>query len=1302
MKATIMKIDNGKMFTLAAPSMPKEYAELLNGLPVGMNQGSCGTAAFLKQKILAENVFESDYWKDHLDVPAKYGFASCWSQPVFNAADEVVATFALYYKEPRQPSVAETYTIDRSQRLLSIVLSNFNYWETVKKSKERFEQINRATKDAIYEWDIEQDRLMFGEGYTRSFGYQTDTDHGTPVSDWANKLHPSEKAAVVDELHAFLQDANKTRWEKSYRFLKQDGNFAYVEEIGQAIRDENGKAIRMVGVMRDNTETKELQKMLDEASQIAKVGGWELDLVKQLLHWSPVTYEIHEVSADFKPHLEQSIAFYRQDFREYVRQQVNQTIETGHPFDFEVPLITGEGNEKWVRAIGNGEFIDGVCIRIYGSLQDIHERKLLEERIQDISNNIPGVLFKYQINTNGSDQFTYVSEGANIVWGLSPSACMQNANLIWAGIRGGGDFDTVYASLRGSAKTLSIWKTSHKFLRPDGSMCYVEGYGRPKKSADGSIQWNCVLMDITAQKALEELATRTSKLANIGSWEINLQNPDNSEMYWSDMTRTILEIDQYATATLESAIEFAQPHAKPIIEAAFRELIERGIEFDIEIPIATNYRVKWVRLMGKSDRVNNRCIRAYGSIQDIHVRKTYELELAQKNHLLNNLSKVIGGLLHAEEWNQVLPVMLALVGKAASVDRVYYFELHMRNNRQLVANQRFEWAKETVHPEIDNYKLQAVPVSDYPEFFDPIIEGKPFQAITSQLPPSNFRNLLEEQSILSCLALPVMVGSTCWGLIGFDDCDRERFWSDSEVNFLSNVTTSLAAAIQRHNNRLQLETALFERNSILESIGDGFCSVNQFGIITYWNRQAEMIFNLERNQVEGKNVLEVFGKVLEISDFNLYHQLLSSKEKKSIEYHHPRTNNWFDLLLYPSGTGLSLFIRDISIRKQAEAQIRQSNERFEIITRATNDAIWDYDVEKDKLFWGQGFQALFGYNLKMINPSFQFLISRIHPEDRSWVLERIQEYMSGARTTSVWEEEYRFLKADGNYAYVVDKAVFIKNEQNRVVRALGAMSDISQRKEFEVSLKTLNEELEKNIKELAVSNQELEQFAYVASHDLQEPLRMVSGFLTQLEKKYSSNLDERALQYIHFATDGAKRMRQIILDLLDFSRVGKHKEKLTVVNVNQLVEETIVLHRNLIEEKQAEIRYEKLPVIISYRSPLLQVIQNLLVNALKYSKADGIPKITISAIDKDVNWTLVIDDNGIGIPQEYHDRIFIIFQRLHKRTEYSGTGIGLAIVKKIVDNLGGRIRVESEPGVGSTFYVTLPKIAPDEENKSTL
>lgn len=384
--------------------------------------------------------------------------------------------------------------------------------------------------------------------------------------------------------------------------------------------------------------------------------------------------------------------------------------------------------------------------------------------------------------------------------------------------------------------------------------------------------------------------------------------------------------------------------------------------------------------------------------------------------------------------------------------------------------------------------------------------------------------------------------------------------------------------------------------------------------------------------------------------------------------------------------------REILIQnlQNREAELIESNLRYSYVTKATNDAIWDYDVQNNILFWGSGFKSLFGYDPELIEVSFQFLMSCIHQDDLLRVSRKIETYMQDVNSLN-WFEEYRFKKADGNFAYVMDRAVFLRNDKGIVIRVVGAMTDISYHKEYEESLRKLNGILDEKAKQLTDSNKELEQFAYVASHDLQEPLRMVTNFLTQIEKKYKAFLDEKGIQYIHFAVDGAQRMRQIILDLLEYSRVVRIEFKPENVDLNELLSEIQLLFVRKIEECNAIIQVEKLPIILGHKSPLRQVFQNLIDNALKYRNAHLQPKIIVAVKDQNTFWEFSVSDNGIGIEKEDFEKIFIIFQRLHSKVDYPGTGMGLAISKKIIDNFGGRIWLESTPGIGSKFYFAIPK-----------
>jgi light-regulated signal transduction histidine kinase (bacteriophytochrome) len=234
------------------------------------------------------------------------------------------------------------------------------------------------------------------------------------------------------------------------------------------------------------------------------------------------------------------------------------------------------------------------------------------------------------------------------------------------------------------------------------------------------------------------------------------------------------------------------------------------------------------------------------------------------------------------------------------------------------------------------------------------------------------------------------------------------------------------------------------------------------------------------------------------------------------------------------------------------------------------------------------------------------------------------------------------------------------------------------------------EELERTAAELRRSNEELEQFAYIASHDLQEPLRMVASYTQLLERRYAAQLDDVAREFIGYAVDGAKRMQQFISGLLRYSRVGTEARPLEDVNLDEAFAAAIANLRIAIEESGAKVESQPLPVVRGDPRQLIQLFQNLIGNALKFRKPGQPPLVEVRAGPDGDFWRFSVRDNGIGLDPRFSDRIFTIFQRLHTRDEYEGTGLGLAICKKIVERHGGRIWVESREGEGAAFFFTLP------------
>jgi signal transduction histidine kinase len=226
---------------------------------------------------------------------------------------------------------------------------------------------------------------------------------------------------------------------------------------------------------------------------------------------------------------------------------------------------------------------------------------------------------------------------------------------------------------------------------------------------------------------------------------------------------------------------------------------------------------------------------------------------------------------------------------------------------------------------------------------------------------------------------------------------------------------------------------------------------------------------------------------------------------------------------------------------------------------------------------------------------------------------------------------------------------------------------------------------------LGRSNAELEQFAYVASHDLQEPLRMVSSYVQLFEKRYAGQVDAQSQKYINYAVEGAKRMQSLIGGLLEYSRVGRVDEPFAAVDTSAALDQALQNLRSGLDETRAVVTRGPLPTVTGNAGRLAQVFQNLVGNAIKFRRSGVAPAVHVSATPHRKEWLFAIRDNGIGIDPQYVDRIFVIFQRLHTRAEYPGTGIGLSICKKVVERHGGRIWVESQPGAGATFQFTLPR-----------
>lgn len=544
---------------------------------------------------------------------------------------------------------------------------------------------------------------------------------------------------------------------------------------------------------------------------------------------------------------------------------------------------------------------------------------------------------------------------------------------------------------------------------------------------------------------------------------------------------------------------------------------------------------------------------------------------------------------------------------------------------------------------------------------------------------------------------------------------------------------------------------------------------------------------------------------------------------------------------------------NISDRQATEEALRESEERWQLAVRGTNDGIWDWNIKTNEVFFSSRWKEMLGYEEEEIINHLDEWTNRVHPDDLGWVTEAIQEHFK--RKTPFYITEHRVRCKDGSYKWILDRGQALWDEAGNAIRMAGSHTDITERKLAEEELRLQNErsqlfadislkirqslepeeilqtsvtEVQKLLKadrvlifrlwedgsgtvvqesvlpdfpvvlgekiddpcfsqeyqekyrqgrvsaivdieqaeiqechanllkqfrvkanlvvpiierencwglliahqcssprewikfevellqslanqigialaqarllqreteqrqELARSNADLEQFAYIASHDLQEPLRMVTSYLQLLQKRYRDKLDADADEFIAYAVDGATRMQGLIQDLLSYSRVSTRGQPFKTVNGDRALRDALDNLKMAIAETNAIVTFDPLPQVMADGIQLTQLFQNLIANAIKFRREIPL-KIHVGVKKSDENWLFSVSDNGIGIEEQYFEKIFLIFQRLHRRTDYPGTGIGLAICKKIVERHGGKIWLESKPNRGSIFYFTMPQ-----------
>ena len=383
--------------------------------------------------------------------------------------------------------------------------------------------------------------------------------------------------------------------------------------------------------------------------------------------------------------------------------------------------------------------------------------------------------------------------------------------------------------------------------------------------------------------------------------------------------------------------------------------------------------------------------------------------------------------------------------------------------------------------------------------------------------------------------------------------------------------------------------------------------------------------------------------------------------------------------------------RDITDRKRAEDALRLSSERLQLATRVARVGIWDWDVVKNELVWDESMYQLYGIQSGDFGGAYDAWIRTLHPEDKEYTDGEIQAALRGERE---YAPEFRIIRPDGSIRHIKADSRTIRDDEGRPLRMIGTNIDITEHKQVEERIRVLNQELEQRVAErtaqLETAIYDLENFNYSASHDLRIPLRAVDGFSRILLDEYSDVLDAEGMRLLQVVRDNTKRMAQYIDDMLSFSNVGRMVASPTLVDMDALVHQMVDELCASTAGRELAFKIDKLPSVVADKAMMRRVMLNLFANAIKFTRLKSSALIEVGAKSDRGETVYYVKDNGAGFDMQYADKLFGVFQRLHTVGEFEGTGIGLAIVKRIITRHGGRVWAEGKVNEGATVYFSLP------------
>jgi PAS domain S-box-containing protein len=1140
--------------------------------------------------------------------------------------------------------------------------------EQLLESQHFIQQITDTSPDHLYVFDLLQNRLVYiNKEIIRTMGYTPEHLYSLGENVIASIMHPDDILPVVRHLQSFATVRDRDVQEIEYRMKDAQGGWHWI--LAREVvfkRTPEGIPCQIMGISRDISEKKQAQEELRYKTQLIDNMIASFPVVLSRIDKNGVIQEmIGQGLRSFGLKNNQLTGYNVLEQNWQVAPYIQEALN-GKKTSF-IFLHKHKGKKRYFQSY---YFFDPVKECACGFSVDVTEQKETEEKLKqsEAQLTILNEELEYRVQertrrlSDSEERYrSLVMASSSIVWTANSQGEMTAENKQWE-LFTGQTFEQyrnmgwVHAILPADrVNNKQIWikalenkqsvNTEYRLLHHSGQYRYMAVRVVPVIKEDGEIQeWVGTCTDIHDRRIAEEALRRSEQRYQIAAsvthdaiwdWDLITNELTYTSGYYDIFGYTEAEV----VGTIAEWMGRIHPDDAERIVHSIQSVIDSGATLWTDeyrhLRKGGSFAYVYDRAYVQHDK-SGKAIRMVGAMADITERKLAEDALRRNEEQLRLITDALPVLISYIDTGERYRFCNKTYEEWFGIPREKTYGMHVSD---LLGNQVYYYLKTHIDTALQGKKISFEATLHYSKAglrtvnatYIPHLEAgtvKGFYVLVSDI---SERKKAEEALSASESKFRRVFESDMIGILFFEEDGKILECNDKFLHIVGYTRQDLKAGQMNWRKMTP----------------PGYRQQDQLAIAQIRATGVAAPFEKEYIRKDGKQVPVIVGGA-------------------SLEEY--------------AGKGVA-FVLDITGQKTVQQSLALSEERFRMVSKATNDIIWDWDIVNNLIWWNDGLRVLFGYKPEEVEPGPESWYSRIHSEDVDRVLEGIHKIIDAG--AEQWSDEYRFRKADGSYGFVLDRGYILHDKEGNSIRMIGSKVDITYMKETQ-------EALEQQAQELRQSNMDLEQFAYISSHDLQEPLNTASSFAKLLARKYKHQLDPDAHEFIDFIVSATDRMKQLIRSLLDYSKINSSGKLLEPTDIAMAITQAQDNLKATILENGVRIFADPMPVVPANPSQMVQLFQNLMGNAIKFKSALP-PEISITVREGENHYLFAVSDNGIGMDIKYASKIFQVFQRLHSRDEYEGTGIGLATCKRIVERHGGLIWVESQPGKGSAFYFTIRK-----------